>query len=65
VKYTLIALFLSTGQAYVERDGLSLQGCAARAAVARTQAAEVFQFVGKVQYLCVPNSLTAENMENR
>lgn len=59
MKYTLIALFLSTGQAYVERDGLSLQGCAARAAVARSQAVEVFQFVGKIQYLCVPKRALA------
>jgi hypothetical protein len=52
--YTLIALFLATGQSYTEREGLSLQSCAGRAAMARMEAAEVFQFVGDVRYLCVP-----------
>jgi hypothetical protein len=64
--YTLIAIFLATGQTYIERPGLSLHTCAARAAMARQEASEVFQFVGEVKYHCVPErSLARSETEMR
>lgn len=52
--YTLIAIFLASGQVYTERTGLSLQSCAGRAAMARTEAIDLFEVVGEVQYRCTP-----------
>ncbi len=40
--YTLLAIFLSSGNVYVERTGLSLQSCAGRAAMARQEADAIF-----------------------
>ena len=54
MKYALVALFLATGESYVERKGLSLQGCAGQAAMTRAATADVYQFVGEVRYLCIP-----------
>lgn len=55
--YTLIALFLLTGDAYIERGGLTLQACAGHAALARQQYLAVLPkltpLIGEVQYLCV------------
>jgi uncharacterized membrane protein len=52
--YTLLAVFLLTGDAYPERTNLSLQQCAGHAAMARPLAAELYQYIGEVRYLCVP-----------
>jgi hypothetical protein len=54
VTYTLLALFLATGDTYPERTGLSLMQCAGHAAMTRTQTAELYQYVGEVRYLCAP-----------
>lgn len=58
MRYALIAFFLSTGEQYTERDNLSLQQCAAHAAMTRQQTVELYQFVGEVRYLCVPEAVT-------
>lgn len=54
--YTLVALFLLTGNAYIERTGLSLQACAGHAAVARQDILpvqeEIERAVGEIRYLC-------------
>ena len=55
--YALIAFFLATGDYYVERTELSLQQCAAHAAITRQQTDELYQWVGEVQYRCVPEVL--------
>jgi hypothetical protein len=52
--YTLLAIFLATGQAYPERTGLSLQACAGRAAMARQEATVLFPSIGPVEYRCAP-----------
>jgi hypothetical protein len=52
--YTLLAVFLLSGDTYPERTGLSLMQCAGHAALTRTQTAELYQYVGEVRYLCVP-----------
>lgn len=56
--YTLLALFMLTGDAYVERQGLSLQGCAGHAAMARQEFLAVLpklnKRVGEVRWQCVP-----------
>lgn len=54
MKYALVALFLATGESYVERGGLGLQACAGHAAMTRMETADVYQFVGEVRYLCLP-----------
>ena len=54
MSYTLVAIFLATGQAYVERHGLSLQGCAGQAAMARQRAAELQPIIGDVRFICIP-----------
>jgi hypothetical protein len=51
--YALIAFFLATGDSYVERTNLSLQQCAAHAAITRQNTDELYQWVGEVQYRCV------------
>lgn len=55
--YTLVAVFMLTGQAYVERDGLSLQSCAGHAAMARQKAEELTVTVGPVRYMCIPGQI--------
>lgn len=52
--YTLLAIFVLSGNVYVERTGLSLQGCAARAAVARHDADVLAGVIGEVRYQCQP-----------
>lgn len=56
--YTLVAFFVLTGHAYTEREGLSLQGCAGQAAMARSAMLDVQEQiearVGEVRYLCLP-----------
>jgi hypothetical protein len=56
--YTLITLFVVTGHSYVEREGLSLQGCAGHAAMARQEMLDVQErlegLVGEIRYLCLP-----------
>lgn len=52
--YVLVAVFVLTGQAYVERRGLSLQECAGRAAMLRQETEHIFEHVGDFRYLCVP-----------
>jgi hypothetical protein len=51
--YTLLALFVLTGDTYPERTGLSLQQCAGHAAMTRSQTAELYTYVGEVRYLCI------------
>jgi len=66
VTYTLLAIFLLSGDAYIERTGLSLQSCAGRAAMAR-QESEVLQgVIGGVEYRCEPErSLKRKSVEVR
>jgi hypothetical protein len=56
--YTLVALFVLSGAEYIERDGLTLQGCAGFAALARQDLLPVQEQiesrVGEVRYLCRP-----------
>jgi hypothetical protein len=52
--YTLLAVFVALGTQYPERTNLSLQQCAGHAAMARPLAAELYQYIGEVKYLCVP-----------
>ena len=56
--YTLITLFVLTGHSYVEREGLSLQGCAGHAAMERQALLpvqeELENRVGEIRYLCLP-----------
>jgi lipopolysaccharide export system protein LptA len=60
--YTLLAIFLLTGNAYVERTGLSLQSCAGHAAMAR-QASEVLRdSIGRVEYRCAPERSLARKV---
>jgi uncharacterized membrane protein len=54
--YTLIAFFVALNQSYPERTNLSLQQCAGHAAMARPLAAELYQYIGEVRYLCVPEA---------
>jgi hypothetical protein len=64
--YTLLAIFLLTGDAHIERQGLSLQSCAGRAAMARQEAAPLFQYIGEVQYECrAEYSLARKSVEVR
>jgi hypothetical protein len=50
--YMLVAFFVATGQHYVEMRGLSLQGCAGRAAMRRQETEELFHLIGEVRYIC-------------
>lgn len=59
--YTLLAVFLLTGDTYPERTNLSLQQCAGHAAMTRTQTVELYQYVGEVRYLCVPEKSLARS----
>lgn len=54
ITYTLLAVFLATGDSYPERTGLSLQQCAGHAAMTRQMTQELYQFIGEVRYLCIP-----------
>lgn len=60
--YTLLAIFLLTGQSYAERTGLSLQACAGRAEMARQEALALFQFIGPVEYRCAPERSLARSV---
>lgn len=57
--YTLIALFILTGDVYIEQDNLSLQGCAGQAAIARQDYLAVLPKlnpkVGDIRYICLPS----------
>lgn len=56
--YTLIVIFLLTGHAYVEREGLNLHSCAGQLALARRAYLEVQAKlnpkVGEIRFLCLP-----------
>ena len=58
--YTLVALFLLTGDAYVERRGLTLQSCAGHAALIRQETLietpGLTELIGEVRYLCLPET---------
>jgi hypothetical protein len=54
ITYTLVALFVATGESYVERTGLSLQQCAGHAAMTRNETQHLYQYVGEIRYLCLP-----------
>lgn len=56
MRYALIAFFIATGEQYTERSNLSLEQCAGHAAMTRQMTAELYQFVGEVRYLCIPES---------
>jgi hypothetical protein len=59
--YTLLAVFLLSGESYPERTGLSLMQCAGHAALTRSQTAELYQYVGEVRYLCAPERSLARS----
>jgi hypothetical protein len=59
--YTLLAVFLLSGEAYPERTGLSLMQCAGHAAMTRTETAHLYPYVGEVRYLCVPERSLARS----
>ena len=55
--YALIAIFVLSGNAYMERGGLSFEACAGRAAMARADLngdAQLMAEIGKVRFICVP-----------
>ena len=52
--YSLVAVFLSTNQSFIELRHLPLQHCAGQAAIYRQQTELVEAFIGEVRYLCVP-----------
>lgn len=58
--YALLALFVLTGETFVERQGLTLEGCAGQAALARQQYLAVLPKldprIGEVRFLCVPEA---------
>ncbi len=54
MKYTLVTLFVLTGQEYVEEKGLSIQECAGRAALLRMETEAVAEHVEDFIYKCVP-----------
>ena len=54
MRYSLVAFFLTTSDFYVERTDLSLQQCAGHAAMIRAQTVELYQYIGEVRYLCIP-----------
>ena len=59
MKYTLLAYFLLTGDAWIEREGLSLQSCAGHAALARTalmaDLPKLNPVLGDVRFVCLPD----------
>ena len=57
ITYTLLAVFLATGDAYPERTGLSLQQCAAYAAMTRQQTQDLYQYIGEVRYFCTQETM--------
>jgi hypothetical protein len=59
--YTLLAVFVALNQSYPERENLSLQQCAGHAAMARPLAEELYQYIGEVKYLCVPEHSLARS----
>lgn len=67
--YTLVAFFLLTGDAYIEREGLSLQSCAGQAAMSRQQFMNALPKlngrIGEVRYLCVPDRHAIAAVEAR
>jgi hypothetical protein len=62
--YTLLAVFLLSGDTYPERTGLSLMQCAGHAALTRSQTADLYQHVGEVRYFCVPDRSLAQSSTN-
>ncbi len=54
LSYMLVAVFVVTGDSYIERDRLSLQSCAAHAAMARANAEQLFDRIGVMRFLCIP-----------
>lgn len=52
--YSLVAVFLLSGDSYVERRHLSLHQCAGQAAMVRQQTSGMEDQIGEVRYLCVP-----------
>lgn len=60
--YSLIAIFLATGDVYVERRGLSLQSCAGRAAMARQESEGLQSRIGDIQYRCAPERSLARRV---
>lgn len=55
--YALIALFVSTGDMYIERSGLTLHQCAGHAAMTRQKTQELYQYIGEVRYICSPETV--------
>ena len=52
--YTLLALFLINGSSFVEYRHLSLQACAARAAMARQAIPpSLTAKIGEVRFMCI------------
>lgn len=55
--YVLLAMFMVSGESYVEARDLSLQGCAGRAAIERARylADGLDKLVGEVRWYCAPS----------
>lgn len=51
--YMLVALFVETGETYVERKNLSLQGCAGYAAMLKQETMKIEAKVGEIAYMCL------------
>ena len=51
--YMLVALFIETGETYIERKHLSLQSCAGYAAMLKQETMEVEAVVGEIAYMCL------------
>lgn len=56
--YTLVAIFLDDGMAYVERRHLTLQHCAGYAAMARMEQVAAMPDL-RVAYRCLPEKLVS------
>lgn len=60
--YALVAVFLLTGNVYLERSGLTLEGCAGQAAKLRQETEAVLATIkrdkGEVRYFCLPERST-------
>lgn len=56
--YTLVVIFLTTGKAYIEAQGLSLQACAGQAALHRqmTDIPKLTAKIGPHRYICIKES---------
>lgn len=58
MKYAIIAIFLMTGKAYMEVDGINLHHCPGKIAMIRMNTKEVEERIkptkGEIRYKCLP-----------